>query len=246
METTRTWTTDDQWGIACSYLGWGDPDGGFWFIGIEESVPWDLNELQRIDAIPRDRSGARHDFPRGATWEDWNTGTGKGQILPYTAKICAARSETFGDWKNDWQKYKRERLFTAGSKVFQGNLFPIGRRDTAAKHNQLQSELFGAAVETDASYRKSIRETRFPIIRASWALWKPLATICFVGKAHRKDISEALGIPDQWDDLSTDGLLQVHVSAPVIITPHFSRVGMSDRKVQAIVSKVEDWDAVLP
>jgi hypothetical protein len=240
-------TPEDNFSIACSYLGWGDPSGGFWFIGIEESDVWTPEQLVQKEAIEQDASGARYEIPDfdGKSWKSWSEGRGKGQILPYTAKICTACSKRFGDWERDWRIYKEKCLFRRGSKVFFTNLFPIGRQNTAIKHDDLQKELFGAAVEHESSYMERVAKIRFPIMKACWARWKPLATICFVG-AYQKYVPDALGISRDWRKFGSDGELHHHVSERVIMTPHFSRPPMSDNKARTIIDKLKDWGAELP
>ena len=36
-----------NFGMACRYLGWGDPEGGAWFIGKEEGADFTERDLRK-------------------------------------------------------------------------------------------------------------------------------------------------------------------------------------------------------
>lgn len=122
--------------IVNRYLGWGDPgERGIWFVGIEEAEPWGNHEPEKhpeemeINELDRARKKIKrfNDDTKGNWYSCITQDTpAKTPVFQYIAKIVCKFSAT----ENDWTKYRKNHLFREGCRVFQANLFPLGKAKT--------------------------------------------------------------------------------------------------------------------
>ncbi len=117
------------------YIGWGDPNGGLWTMGIEEAEEWIKDEeISNLDLV---RKKIKENFckeyepvpnQQKITKEEKAKKKKNDQVRDVSAKIACGISASCRDWQRHWMDYKKDRLWKKGSKVFNGNLYPLGRK----------------------------------------------------------------------------------------------------------------------
>lgn len=136
--------------IVNGYLGWGDPgEKGIWFVGIEEAGEWGKPETEhpieeKMNELDRARKQIERfkDRTKGNWYSCDATDTQykprRTPVFPNVAKIVCKFSAS----EKDCEKYRKNHLFREGCRVFQANLFPIGKRKTT-EWPEYYKQLFG-------------------------------------------------------------------------------------------------------
>lgn len=93
-------------------------------------------------------------------------------------------------------------------------------------------------------YKECVRKTRFVKIRKLWEQCNPQATICYVGESYRENIKKLFHVRSEWVQLD-EGVFH-HNERHIVITPHFSRIGMSNAKAAVVQHQLRTWEVKLP
>jgi len=125
--------------IVMNFLGWGDPENGLWFIGIEERMLFDEETILKY----KGQKFVYVDKNKELNWP----------VAITTSKICAFLLDT------DPANYRSQILWRKGSKVFNANLLPIGK-SKIDNWPELYKKLFGFTYEGYIKNRKRIIEKR--------------------------------------------------------------------------------------
>lgn len=149
--------------IVNGSLGWGDPveDGinpGIWFIGVEERYPYGGEEGSGEAQIKkaRDEVSALYERTHGK-WYEWYDETEttlptiskKTPVFQYIAKIACKHSKSFPEWMG----YRKDKLFRKDSRIFQANLFPLGKNKSKASLPPHYEHVFGYGKHNLADYK---------------------------------------------------------------------------------------------
>ncbi len=115
------------------YLGWGEPEEGLWFIGLEEADEWDCPTEQEV--ISASEKLGEVSLP--AESPNFAALGFKGlQIRCVLSRVMSAVSERGKSLGGDW--YLNNRLWRPGSRGFQANLYPLGKPVSRVLANGLQ------------------------------------------------------------------------------------------------------------
>jgi hypothetical protein len=231
----------DNFETVCRFFGWGDPGGGLWFIGIEESGEWtaqEIAELTNRDHLHSAGAGfyaCSPEPPEPRPPRD----LGRSQIPRWEAKIAAPLSRS-----PDWREYFNGHLWYAGSQVFHSNLYPLGKPNlrTWPAHYE---ELFGFANNQRDSYKREVQNLRFPLIRQCRLDSAPAATICF-GRTCWEHFRALLEIDSKSDKMVMNGRIEIYSDARVMLVPFFGNGHILDSDVAEIVSRLKGWKITLP
>lgn len=219
----------DKFDMVNKVLGWGDPNGGLWFVGLEEASPFTEDDLTRYESADPFIPVTQADRDK---WDQ----RGKG-IRDYTSKIAQPLSlQGRGiEWK-DYQKI----MWSAGSQICQVNLFPLPKPTFLKNWPNSYKEQYGYGPSDRADYIRDVRSTRFGRIREWWKRCRPQATICFgtQGWEFDKEILDLRSTPE----MKFDGETHVYVSERVILAPFFAYWHMSNRKAEAMSGVLKSWD----
>ena len=159
-------TSSERFALVNNELGWGDPQGGLWFLGVEENSSWTPKKRDRI-AIHYGHGKYFRDeqddvlslahATRNALKRNFS------QIAVFESKIAAAivaRSPV------DWSVYRKTILWKVGSKTAHGNLYPLGLKRHAhwPVHNEF---IFGISrrMEDQRRYEALVEGARFERLR---------------------------------------------------------------------------------
>jgi len=204
--------------VVNNWLGWGDPENGVWFIGVEEGAIFDKSVSSR--------KGKRFSYSKGSDFKVANT----------TAKVVAKLLQN-----PDWDAYRDDIMWRKGSRVFNGNLFPLGKPNIQ-KETWPKGYLKLVGVGYD-DYQRNLKNIvahrQFKSFREEM---KPQAIVCF-GKRHWSKYKEQF-VQNPEDRISSDdGRVEVYESDKVILTGHFSWPGrhISEKDRDFVAAKLTEW-----
>ena len=104
---------NDPLGAVNGWLGWGDPERGLWFIGVEEGAAFTATKISSM-------RGKTYQSDCGPAVRNW-------PIAVRTARIVC---ELTGNPAH--ADYRNSKMWRPGSRVFNGNLLPLGRPSVSA------------------------------------------------------------------------------------------------------------------
>lgn len=177
QENALTATKDfEQWATRFSGCDGGNPDGGYWFCGIEWSEDYSESDLKRY--LEKDVFQGDADLPEPFE----NTQEGYEKVLrerynQNALKIYSAIK--FNDF-NQYENLRKKEGFTpfsAGSDLFKLNLYPIGFN--ADENKRWREEYFYAltGLASKTLYRAWCQAHRFPVFRAAVVKYRPKVII---------------------------------------------------------------------
>lgn len=239
--------------IVNRYLGWGDPgEKGIWFVGIEEAGSWGNTEKEypnegQISKLDRARKQIKRfiDHTR-CNWYSCDTEDApykptKTRVFPNIAKIVC----NFSTIERDRKKYRENHLFREGCRIFQANLFPLGKPSTA-NWPDYYKDLFGYGKDDRGLYEREVERTRFDEIYRRWSESKPQATIC-LGRSYEDKFGKLFCLREGFKELHP--FILCNESQKILITQHFSSPHWSNcvsDKVRIINDMLMKWELKLP
>jgi len=208
------------------YLGYGDPRSArVWFVGLEEPqalcTPTAL--MQRRSRSYQVRNGCK-----GA----------KTAVYIVISKIITGLHAQSSPAK--WREYHDYQLFSAGSAVFQTNLYPLGKRSEIHWPTNYQRWFRMSRNEYYALFRNTACE-RFAFLRSKRAYYGNPLTICF-GKGNWKQFARCFTDVDE--EFSDEGAFRCYRRSRIIMTEFFRHTRMPDRSVRELILLIsrEGWN----
>jgi hypothetical protein len=252
----------EEFDCLLEFIGWGDPNGGLWTIGIEEAGEWCIDRMteearKEFIKMCGESPDGRYDlnYVKKCIKEKFCKPyifVKKGENLSWpianiSAKIGCGVSQSFKDWKEEWKQYRENLLWQEGSKIFNGNLYPLGKKSLEKRFNECgcYEELFGISEDSLSKYYKIVKECRFPKIREFKEKCKPQAIICY-GKSFWDEFKEAFDLKEEGKKIE-NGKIEIYPEEKVILTPHFSRYSlMPDDMCNKVINILKEWKVSLP
>lgn len=219
-------------------LGWGDPDAGLWFIGIEEGA-----EYSCTDEIDRN-------IPDGTEFMtinpgDTNTNRKRHNAYPVMSYMSKFASRLTDAYHDNWSAYRTNILWQKGSRICQANLYPLGKPKRAIWPPD-NLKLFGLEGCTQREYINYVRETRFKYLKQSWDRHAAIATICF-GITCWDDFRRVFSLELSDKENFLAGKVELYHTSRIALIPHFSSRVMSDEFVKKIADEISArWKVKLP
>jgi hypothetical protein len=218
---------EDLMRVVNDWLGWGDPQLGLWFIGVEEGTTF---TAAKIGAM------------RGRTYQPVeNVRKRNSPVAIRTASVvCRLNGHP------DAATYRNTRMGWSGSRVFNGNVYPLGRPSVVCWPDSYV-DLLGVTHADYVMRAESLlkkRRTRFQALRRSC---RPQAIVCF-GKSCWREFEDIFVTPGSSPRQSNgDFNFVVYDADRVILTPHFSRgVLMPNKAVDCLATILKCWRVDLP
>jgi hypothetical protein len=205
--------------ILDQFLGWGNPQGQYWFIGIEEADEWCKDDAKDQTAIAQYKKKIVYAEP-GQMQEERNRH--KGRFTPIYDIMSEIVLRAGGQWagREKARDYTNNQLFHKSSDTFQINLFPLGKRSLASWPQDYKRR-FG--FESKKEYMKYVRNgcRLKEMIYNEWKRHNPnKITVCF-GVTEWPLFKKALRLSDAaWPQ--AEDWLQVYVKERVILCPFLS------------------------
>jgi hypothetical protein len=220
--------------IASNYLGWGEPHGGLWFVGLEEASPWTEQDLQRLQ-------DAAEFSPHTADLDLASLGRKGSAVRSLTSRIAHQCSESYANRTR--QEYFKEQFWRPGCKLLQLNFYPLGKSSWADWPSEYEV-LFGLTQKDRAEYERMVKLDRFARINARWKSYCPQAVICF-GKVAWNVAVEVFDLSDD-SASSLAPNVRAYPTPRVILTPFFSYRQISGSDADVIGRQLKEWGVKLP
>lgn len=230
----------EYFNVINEYLGWGDPaQGGLWFVGLEEA-----GESKEKDIIElRQRLNGRLYEPivAGQLRKNYETYCSEGKRYTTTNLIMSKIVIHSGFEKEyeDPREYWFGKLFQEGSKVFQSNLYPLGKNSWDGEFPSHYKDLFGFEnnKESRKSYEKTVSEKRWKLLKDLWDKRKPSVTICF-GKIGWTTFKEIFDLQEPCDKKYG---MEFYEQQRVVLTPFFVSHQMSEKRIEKLSETLKKW-----
>ena len=220
--------------IASNYLGWGEPVGGLWFVGLEEASPWTEPDLDRLE-------GAAEFSPHSADLDLAALGRKGSAVRSLTSRIAHQCSESYANRPR--QEYLNERFWRPGCKLLQLNFYPLGKSSWADWPSEYEV-LFGLTQKDRREYERMVRLDRFSRISARWKSHFPQAVICF-GKAAWSVAVDVFDL-SEGSEVRLAPNVRAYSKQRVILAPFFSYRHVSASDADVIGRQLKDWAVKLP
>src|ERR1039457_3256776 len=104
--------------VLNNFMGFGCPRGRYWFIGIEEGSPWDLDPPTDWQKLA--------DYKKAGKFMPSSQGENLAPVIyPVISKIMSGIVARDADGIANWETYRKNELFQCGSETCQCNLYPL-------------------------------------------------------------------------------------------------------------------------
>ena len=204
------------------WLGWGDPKEGLWFIGMEEG------ELFTEETVSQFRgTNIGYSYVEADDRPKW----------PVANKIAKIAAHLLG--LSNYESYRDTVLWRKGSRVFNGNILPLGKRSRSA-WPEYYHDLFGVSHEEYRQYFNEHKDERYQRFRELRQEMKPQAIVCF-GKGFWQQF-EDLFLSGSNEEPTRDGGCLVYQRARLILAGHFSRgSAFPNTDLDILVNRLKLW-----
>lgn len=240
-----------------NFIGWGDPHNGIWTIGIEEGGAWcienmgekekenfiklcgeDKNKKYGLDYI---KKCINEKFCKEYTYIG-NEEELKWPIANASAKIGCALSEEFEDKRKNWREYRDYKLWRKGSKIFNGNIYPLGKKSLQKNFPECYVDLFGISYNNINGYYTEVEKYRFKKIKDFYKEKNPQAVICY-GKTYWNEFKKVFELEDKYSR-KINNQLEIYPEEKIILAKHFSRI--PNTHISKIIQILIEWEVTLP
>ncbi len=213
--------------------GWGDPQkDGIWFIGLEEADEWSETNIELLNRYINPFMEVEKGEIEGNRKRAGNKFTKVVDIMSAVI-LNSGFDATYNGKRDDYVAYSNSRLFLNQSRIFQANLFPLGKKKFKGMLPDAYTQLFELHKDMSLDdYQNIVRKDRFPILHRFWEETQPSTTICF-GYQGWKDFKVLLNLYEPIIK-NNDGSIELyHVQGKsVILTPFFSRYMMTEKRIK--------------
>jgi hypothetical protein len=211
-----------------AFVGYGNPDGGFWFVGMEEAgalTPGEL-ETRAREFKPIDDLARVHDLH--GYWMD------RTRLIPTWSAMSriVLRLSGRADWRDREavRDYQVNRLGRLGGETFLTELLPLPSSSTAAWP-------YTALFPTRRAYADRVLPHRLLALRRLFEEHRPAYVFCY-GKSYWRYYEEAFTARDL-EELETERVrLGLVGRTCVVLTHFFSRYFMTDERVESIATRI--------
>lgn len=226
----------EEFNIINNWLGWGDPFGGIWFIGIEEGISWACSSE---DELEQSRNEIHNNYK--SRYKKINNKSDRvmkphAPVANVSAKIACISSIS----KNKWKSYQNEMLWVGDCKVFNGNILSLGKRSLSLNSwPPGYNALFGFSYKEYNTYFEKVIAHRYRIFRELRDECKPSAIVCF-GKSHWSEFEKVFSLTSKPYEENLNAKTRIYNQDKIILTRHFSN-GFPDKTVEFIGDIVHSW-----
>lgn len=207
--------------ILNNFKGFGNPNGNYWFVGIEEAANFEENYTELIKI----HSNEFIPVLKGEILKDTQKhGKSYTKVYVIMSKIIVEL-----EGKNVcWKEYRDKKLLQMNSNEFQMNLFPLGKKKVNIWPKFYQ-EKFGFIKQQD--YLDYVVNNRFKLLRKFHQSRNPKLTICF-GKTYSNYFQSAFNLKN---GCTTINGIELYENEGFLITPFFDNRNMGCKKIHETV-----------
>jgi len=228
-----------EFSILNSWLGWGAPENGLWFVGVEEGSTWNCNNIDELSESRKQIS-----LMSNTVFTSYLDRESRGGVRWPIAVVSAKISSLVSNSGLSWQSYREEILWLNSSGVFNGNLLSLGKPNL--KSNSWPAgykDLFGFSEADYEFYMREVRRVRYSGFRELRKKTAPQAIVCF-GMSHWNEFENLFVNNPDIKSECIDKKTIVFERDRVILTRHFSN-GMPDSTVKFIAEQLKSWNVSL-
>ncbi len=225
---------NDDFMVLNEFVGYGNPKGRFWFIGLEEAGDWKAppSEVQmngyRKRFLPRKAGDIKNQADQQK--EKYT------KIHDVMSKLVLAVTRQVDPESGDWRKYRNEQLLVEGGDTFQANLYPLARRSSSSKKlPEKYQELF----DVGEWYQDEVLKKRFDMLYREWKEYHPRFTICF-GKGEWRSFEKLLRLKIEPPYEEVDKC-RIYRSG-VVLCPFFKPTDMSNDRIRALAQRLREFE----
>jgi hypothetical protein len=226
--------TSEDFKVLMDFVGFGDPNGPYWFIGLEEAGELDFEEGRKD--LERYRSTIFACEP-GEMKENESRTIAKGKrfttIYYYMSYLVLASSGKASDY-DACRSYRDNELLQAHSGTFQANLYPIGKTGLSTWDENCKM-LTGYKKRNH--YYKWVEDERFRMLHNHWLQYNPHITICF-GASHWDKFEELLDIKKSEPETRDCGWYRIYRSR-IILCPFFVAHKMKKNYKEQLATEIQ-------
>ena len=224
-----------------NYKGNGNPDGKYWFVGVEEAAEfgkWGNEELDEKIKPYKTEWGFLMNGDLRKIKEEFIRKNPKRRFTSVYNIIAKIVLGIENRDSSEMTSFLDNQLFTRDGSTFQMNLYPLGK--PAEKNCPSEFEhLFG--LKNSTHYMQEIKaNNRFQSLRDFWIEHRPKVTICF-GEAHWKDFKELFKIADA--EIKETDKLQFCQSKGVVLAPFFKHFLMTTERINLLSDTARSWNS---
>ena len=213
---------NDSFDIVNNWLGWGDPKEGLWIIGMEERKVFDEKNVSS-------RKGQKFAYETGEKDLNW-------KVANTTAKLLAIMLNC-----KDHATYRDNILWRKGSRVFNGNLLPLGKPHRNEWPEEVAAQ-YKEFFEVDCkAYLEAVKKNRYAYFRKFRKEERPQAIVCF-GKGFWPKYTKLFVEHDEQGREYKEYHVTVFEQNQVILTGHFSYGRwMPNKSIEFVAEKLTRW-----
>lgn len=217
---------NEQFKILSNFMGFGNPKGKIWFVGLEEAQDFEHN----LDTILQTYSNKYIPFEIGSIKEDSEEyGNRYTKVYDIMAKIMVGIAGA-----DHWEEYRNNKLLTTAGNEFQMNLYPLGKKNLNSWPDFYRAQ-FGFVNKHD--YLTYVQTNRFPVLYDYWKLNSPEFTICF-GIGNIEDFKTAFRLKTGKEFKDSNSFL--FSEEKVLVTPFFDYRFMNNEYINKTISLIKN------
>lgn len=220
------------------FLGYGNPVGPFWFVGIEERCVGNPETLWRELLVRADHFERIEDLKRAQEHPAFNSDFSLAQRVTTWAIMSKIVLRMAGD--PEWSDVQRARQYQAyhlgrfGGETFLADLLPLPANDVADwPYPQLYT--------SKAAYRADVLPGRIAALRDLAARHGPAFAICY-GRNHWAEYRQIFPDIENWEpiDGAASEVGYSSIGTLVLLTPFFRWDAMGHARIERLVRRMRE------
>ena len=122
----------ERFNILNQFLGFGNPRGILWFVGLEEAGCWHSDPQQDEASYQRYALGSFSVAPGEIQKESEKYGRSYTRVYDIMSKLAIGVLLPQESGHAGWREYRDNRLLVQDGETFQINLYPLGKKSLTA------------------------------------------------------------------------------------------------------------------
>lgn len=217
-----------------NFKGYGNPEGKYWFIGIEEALSIDNDEklkpyksgilYNEIDDYTKEKEKFKK--------EKEHKGKRYTSVYDIIGKVLMHVDGNTGDLT----KFLDNNLFFRNGNNFYTNIFPLGKPKVKTKLPIEELEFFG--IGDKDKYINAVEDERYKMLRKLWNDSNQEVTICF-GKGHWNKFVELFNLKESKSIEVEKGKIAFYPDEKIYLVPFFVNFLMSGTMIDKLSQDIK-------
>ncbi len=210
------------------FKGYGNPQGKYWFIGVEEALAIDSEKKlepykKGIDYYETGGyTDARNQFKRENPKKRYTS------VYDIIGKIILKAEK--GD-DNNLIEFLDNHLFQKDGNNFYTIIYPLGKKKLTDNLSQKTLDFMG--LRDMKEYLNKVRKYRFNKVYEYWTTARPLITICF-GIGNWIDFRKIFHLDESQKEVKAEGKIEYYPQERIYLVPYFINHQMSGKMIDSL------------